>query len=55
MENYELFYGNTRICRGDIRYNTKNHHEVVGVITAADKPAGRGQKLKYSAVRVCAK
>jgi methionyl-tRNA formyltransferase len=46
-----LFYGNTRICRGDIRYNTKNNHEVVGVITAADKPAGRGQKLKYSAVK----
>jgi methionyl-tRNA formyltransferase len=37
--------------RGDIRYNTKNNHEVVGVITAADKPAGRGQKLKYSAVK----
>jgi methionyl-tRNA formyltransferase len=29
----------------------KNNHEVVGVITAADKPAGRGQKLKYSAVK----
>ena len=29
----------------------KNNFEVVGVITAADKPAGRGQKLKYSAVK----
>lgn len=29
----------------------KNDYEVVGVITAADKPAGRGQKLKYSAVK----
>jgi len=29
----------------------KNNYEVVGVITAADKPAGRGQKLKYSAVK----
>lgn len=29
----------------------QNNHEVVGVITAADKPAGRGQKLKYSAVK----
>jgi len=29
----------------------KHNHEVVGVITAADKPAGRGQKLKYSAVK----
>jgi methionyl-tRNA formyltransferase len=26
-------------------------YDVVGVITAADKPAGRGQKLKYSAVK----
>lgn len=29
----------------------KNNYEVVGVITAVDKPAGRGQKLKYSAVK----
>lgn len=27
------------------------NYEVVGVITAADKPAGRGQKIKYSAVK----
>ncbi len=26
-------------------------YDVVGVITAADKPAGRGQKLKFSAVK----
>lgn len=29
----------------------KNNYDVVGVITAADKPAGRGQKIKYSAVK----
>lgn len=29
----------------------KNKYEVVGVITAADKPAGRGQKIKFSAVK----
>lgn len=29
----------------------KNNYNVVGVITAADKPAGRGQKIKYSAVK----
>ncbi|WP_394758042.1 methionyl-tRNA formyltransferase [Flavobacterium sp.] len=29
----------------------QNQHEIVGVITAADKPAGRGQKIKYSAVK----
>ncbi len=29
----------------------KNNYTIVGVITAADKPAGRGQKIKYSAVK----
>jgi methionyl-tRNA formyltransferase len=34
---------------GDIRYNTKKPRSCRR--TAADKPAGRGQKLKYSAVK----
>ena len=25
-------------------------HEVVGVVTVADKPAGRGKKIRFSAV-----
>ena len=29
----------------------KNNYEIVGVVTVADKPAGRGQKIKYSAVK----
>ena len=29
----------------------QNNYEVVGVITAPDKPAGRGQKLSVSAVK----
>jgi methionyl-tRNA formyltransferase len=29
----------------------QNQHKIVGVITATDKPAGRGQKIKYSAVK----
>ena len=33
----------------------KSNHEVVGVVTVADKPAGRGQQLKESAVKVYAK
>ena len=47
------FYGNARICRWDFRHHivTQIQFEVVGVITAADKPAGRGQKIKYSAVK----
>lgn len=31
-----------------------SHHKVVGVVTVADKPAGRGRKLQQSAVKVCA-
>jgi methionyl-tRNA formyltransferase len=29
----------------------QSHHEVVGVITATDKPAGRGQKMQFSDVK----
>ena len=29
----------------------QKQHEIVGVITAPDKPAGRGQKVKFSAVK----
>ncbi|MCH2213571.1 MAG: methionyl-tRNA formyltransferase [Flavobacteriales bacterium] len=30
------------------------HHEVVGVITAVDKPSGRGKKIRHSAVKEAA-
>lgn len=33
----------------------KSQHEVVGVVTVADKPAGRGQQLKESAVKIYTK
>lgn len=29
----------------------QHNYDIVGVITAADKPAGRGQQIKYSAVK----
>ena len=29
----------------------KSNHQVVGVVTATDKPAGRGKKLKSSAIK----
>ena len=32
----------------------KSNHQVVGVITAPDKPAGRGKKIRQSAVKVYA-
>ena len=33
----------------------KEGYEIVGVVTVADKPAGRGRKLKESAVKKCAR
>jgi methionyl-tRNA formyltransferase len=46
-----IFMGTPEFAVGILDTLIKNNYEVVGVITAADKPAGRGQKLKYSAVK----
>jgi len=46
-----IFMGTPEFAVGILDSIIKNNYEVVGVITAADKPAGRGQRLKYSAVK----
>ncbi|WP_445454125.1 methionyl-tRNA formyltransferase [Flavobacterium sp. 25HG05S-40] len=46
-----VFMGTPEFAVGILEAILKNNYEVVGVITAADKPAGRGQKIKYSAVK----
>jgi hypothetical protein len=46
-----VFMGTPEFAVGILDTIIKNNLEVVGVITAADKPAGRGQKIKYSAVK----
>jgi methionyl-tRNA formyltransferase len=46
-----IFMGTPEFAVGILDTIIKNNYEVVGAITAADKPAGRGQKLKYSAVK----
>ncbi|MEZ7503724.1 methionyl-tRNA formyltransferase [Flavobacterium sp. Arc2] len=46
-----VFMGTPEFAVGILDTIMKNNYTVVGVITAADKPAGRGQKLKYSAVK----
>lgn len=46
-----VFMGTPEFAVGILDTIVKNNFEVVGVITAADKPAGRGQKLKFSAVK----
>ena len=46
-----VFMGTPEFAVGILDTIIKNNYEVVGVITAADKPAGRGQKIKYSAIK----
>jgi methionyl-tRNA formyltransferase len=46
-----VFMGTPEFAVGILDTIIKANYEVVGVITAADKPAGRGQKIKYSAVK----
>jgi methionyl-tRNA formyltransferase len=52
MEKLRIaFMGTPEFAVGILDTIIKNNYNVVGVITAADKPAGRGQKIKYSAVK----
>ncbi|RVT77484.1 methionyl-tRNA formyltransferase [Flavobacterium sufflavum] len=46
-----VFMGTPDFAVGILDTILKNNYDIVGVITAADKPAGRGQKIKYSAVK----
>lgn len=46
-----VFMGTPEFAVGILDTIVKNNFEVVGVITASDKPAGRGQKIKFSAVK----
>jgi methionyl-tRNA formyltransferase len=46
-----VFMGTPEFAVGILDTIIKENYTVVGVITAADKPAGRGQKIKYSAVK----
>ncbi|MBX2828275.1 MAG: methionyl-tRNA formyltransferase [Flavobacteriaceae bacterium] len=43
--------GTPHFAVGVLKSIIENGHEVVGVITAPDKPAGRGRKLRQSAVK----
>ena len=46
-----VFMGTPEFAVGILDTIIQNQYEVVGVITAVDKPAGRGQKIKFSAVK----
>lgn len=52
MEKLKIvFMGTPEFAAGILDAIIKSNYEVVGVITAPDKPAGRGQKIKFSAVK----
>lgn len=52
MEKLRLvFMGTPQFAVGILDAILKNNFEVAAVITAPDKPAGRGQKVKYSDVK----
>lgn len=46
-----VFMGTPDFAVGILDTIIQNNYEIVSVITAPDKPAGRGQKVKYSAVK----
>jgi methionyl-tRNA formyltransferase len=46
-----VFMGTPEFAVGILDTIRKNNYEIAAVITAPDKPAGRGQKIKYSAVK----
>ncbi len=46
-----VFMGTPEIAVESLKAIINAGYNVVGVVTAPDKPAGRGQKLKYSAVK----
>ncbi|MEG1267198.1 MAG: methionyl-tRNA formyltransferase, partial [Myroides sp.] len=49
-----VFMGTPDFAVGILDTILKNNYEIAAVITAPDKPAGRGQKLNQSAVKVYA-
>jgi methionyl-tRNA formyltransferase len=49
-----VFMGTPDFAVASLKALLENGYQVVGVVTAADKPAGRGQKMHQSAVKIFA-
>ena len=49
-----IFFGTPEFAKTSLEAIHQSHHEVVGVVTVADKASGRGQKINQSAVKVFA-
>ena len=46
-----VFFGTPDFAKESLDAIHKSQHEVVGVVTVADKPSGRGQRLTESPVK----
>lgn len=49
-----IFMGTPEFAVASLEQLIEHHFQVVAVITAPDKPQGRGQKIVYSPVKACA-
>ncbi|HCR75048.1 MAG TPA: methionyl-tRNA formyltransferase, partial [Chryseobacterium sp.] len=49
-----VFLGTPEFAKVSLEAIHRSHHEVVGVVTVADKASGRGQKISQSPVKVFA-
>ena len=49
-----IFFGTPEFAKTCLESIHQSHHEVVGVVTVADKASGRGQKMNQSAVKIFA-
>ncbi|PTT77475.1 MULTISPECIES: methionyl-tRNA formyltransferase [unclassified Chryseobacterium] len=49
-----VFLGTPEFAKASLEAIHRSHHEVVGVVTVADKASGRGQKINQSPVKVFA-
>ena len=46
-----VFYGTPEFATGILKKINESDHKIVGVVTAPDKPAGRGRQLHQSDVK----
>ena len=46
-----VFFGTPEFATGVLDTLHKSHHEIIAVVTAPDKPAGRGRKINESDVK----
>ncbi len=49
-----VFFGTPEFAKASLEAIHQSHHEVVGVVTVADKASGRGQKIHQSPVKTFA-